>query len=225
MTTLAELKLAIDAILNHRLGISNWKLNRTVEEKAYEAYVFSLCARAVAEMGGKPVARTNQGTPGSFVFRGGPGQIHSQRANYGYLRFTMVGDDYELHAGVEFRGTSEMMHELDVCIMRAVEADRCRGLTPDDPNPRSLLGAWECKFYGKTVGKDAGREFVGLLSDMGNNCRTAGLCSNVESTELRKFLRPRRRPNPHFLLIPAHGPLEDEFVGHLKSELRKATCT
>ncbi len=47
MATLQDLESAIDVLLNHPLGVGRYQLVRKVEEKAYEAYVFGLCLRAV----------------------------------------------------------------------------------------------------------------------------------------------------------------------------------
>lgn len=46
MATVAELERAIDAMLDHPLGVQQYQLARTVEGKVYEAYVFTLCLRA-----------------------------------------------------------------------------------------------------------------------------------------------------------------------------------
>ena len=71
-------KLRLDALLDHPLGIGQYQLIRSVEEKAYEAYVFGLCLRAVRELSVTPVLRGITGPPAPFVFRGAPGQIHSE---------------------------------------------------------------------------------------------------------------------------------------------------
>lgn len=224
MATLQDLEHAIDALLNHPLGAGNYQLVRRVEEKAYEAYIFGLCLRAVRELGAAPVLRGIQGAPHPFIFRGGPGQIHSQFRNYGYAEFTLNGNDCEIHAGVEFKGTSDMTHELDVAIMRASDAIACRQ-TPDDPPSASLIAGWECKFYTGTLDKALGRQFVGLVKDLGSNLRIDGLCSNVGSPQLKLYLRPRERPYPHFLLTPLVPSHENIFVNQLKGELRKMTAS
>jgi hypothetical protein len=130
MATLAELEAAIDTLLNHPLGVGRFQLVRRAEEKAYEAYVFGLCLRAVRELGAVPVLRGISGAPNPFIFRGAPGQIHSTARNFGYAGFSLNNDDFEIHAGVEFKGTSGMTHEVDVCIMRADDANQSRQL-PD----------------------------------------------------------------------------------------------
>lgn len=223
MATLADLENAIDALLNHPLGVGQYQLVRRVEEKAYEAYVFGLCLRAVRELGVTPILRGISGTPAPFVFRGAPGQIHSTSRNFGYASFTLNGYDFEIHAGVEFKGTSGMTHELDVCIMRAMDARACR-FQPDDPPAASLIAGWECKFYPGSLQKVLGRAFVGLMDDMGTNVRLSGMCSNSEHPQLRDYFQPQRRPHPHFRLTPLFQSNENIFVNQIKGELKKMTA-
>lgn len=226
MATLRDLENSIDALLGHPLGVRQYQLVRRVEEKAYEAYVFALCLRAVREIGITPILRGSSGVPTPFIFRGAPGQIHSRGRNYGYAEFSLNGHDFEIHAGVEFRGTSGMTHELDACIMRAAEARACRNpLTLDDPPAASLIGGWECKFYAGNLQKGLGRAFVGLIDDMGSNIRLSGLCSNSDHLQLRDYFQPQRRPHPHFRLTPLEPSNEDIFVNLIKGELKKMTSS
>jgi len=220
MATLQDLQNAIDAMLNHPLGARNYQLVRQIEGKAYEAYVFGLCLRAARELGSAPVLCGITGLPNPFVFRGGPGQIHSTARNYGYAEFSLNGNDFEVHAGVEFKGTSGMTHELDVCIMRAEDAQQCR-LQPDDPPAASLVAGWECKFYPGNLPKWLGRALVGLVDDMGSNLRISGLCSNAAHAQLREYFRPQRRPYAHFRLSPLEPSNESVFVNQIKAELKK----
>lgn len=225
MATLQDLENAMDDLLDHPLGVGRYQLVRRVEEKAYEAYIFGLCLRAVRELGVLPVLRGNQGPPTPFVFRGAPGQIHSQSRNYGYAEFTLNGQDFEIHAGVEFRGTSGMTHELDVCIMRGADARTCRNpQTLDDPSAASLVGGWECKFYAGTLDKGLGRAFVGLIDDMGSNLRLSGLCSNASHPQLRDYFQLDRRPHPHLRLTPLEPSNENIFVNLIKGALKKMTA-
>ncbi len=222
MATLADLEQAIDALLNHPLGVGQYMLVRRVEEKAYEAYIFGLCLKAVRELGVTPILRGISGPPNPFVFRGAPGQIFSTNRNYGYAEFTLNGENFEIHSGVEFRGASGMTHELDVCIMKQEDADRCRQ-QPDDPPSTSLVAGWECKFYSANLDKGLGRAFVGLIDDMGNNIRTNGLCSNSTHVQLKDYFRARQRPYPYFRLTPLDSSNEDIFVNQLKGELKRMT--
>lgn len=222
MATLQELENAIDTLLSHPLGVGRFQLVRRVEEKAYEAYVFGLCLQAARELNATPILCGITGFPDPFVFRGAPGQIHSDARNYGYAAFSLNGHHFEVHAGVEFRGTSGMTHELDVCIMRAEDARACRNpQTRDDPLAASLIAGWECKFYAGNLDKGLGRAFVGLIDDMGTNIRLSGLCSNSVHPQLRDYFHPQRRPHPHFELTPLKPSYEAIFVNQIKGELKK----
>lgn len=222
MATLAQLEAAIDALLVHPLGAGQFLLVKRAEPKAYEAYVFGLCLRAVRELNAVPVLKGISAAPTPFIFRGGPGQIHSAAKNYGYAAFTLNGETFEIHAGVEFKGTSGMTHEFDVCVMRADDANKCR-TQPDDPPAASLVAGWECKFYGGDIKKELGRTFVGLIDDMGANVRLSGMCSNSVHPQLRDYFKPQRRPFPHFELSPLYPSNENVFVNRLKAELKKMT--
>ena len=223
MATLVELENAIDVLLDHPLGIQQYELIQQVEAKAYEAYVFALCLRAARELGVTPVLRGRQGVPNPFIFRGAPGQIHSTSRNYGYAEFVLNGHTFEVHAGVEFKGSSGMTHELDVCIMRGKDAEECRR-QPSDPKSASLVGGWECKFYSGNLKKGLGRAFVGLMDDMGTNVRMSGFCSNSVHPQLREYFRPQGRPFPHFRLTPLEPSNEDIFVNQIKGQLKKMTA-
>lgn len=220
MATLADLQNAIDRLLRHPLGARNYTLLPVCEAKAYEAYVFGLCLRAVRTLRVRPLLLGIAGLPNPFVFRGAPGQIHSRFRNYGYARFTLSGEEFELHAGVEFRGVSGMTHEVDVGIMRAAEADACR-LNPDDPPSASLIGVWECKFYDSPLNKGLARAFVGLLDDLGNNVRLEGFCSNMTHVQMPDYFQPKKRPYPHLRLSPLDRDSEARFVHDLAAELKK----
>jgi len=223
MANLSDLQNAIDVLLSHPLGVGHYQLIRPVEEKAYEAYVFGLCLRAVRELGSTPVLCGIDGTPDPFIFRGAPGQIHSKARNYGYAAFVLNGQQFEVHAGVEFKGASGMTHELDVAIMRADDAAKCRQ-EPDDPPSASLIAGYECKFYAGNLQKGLGRAFVGLVDDMGSNLRQSGFCSNSVHPQLREYFQPQRRPHPHFRMIPLSPSNEDIFVNQLKGALKKMTA-
>jgi hypothetical protein len=223
VATLIELEHAIDALLNHPLGAGSYLLVNRVEGKAYEAYVFGLCLLAVRELGVTPVLCGINGTPTPFIFRGGPGQIHGTSRNFGYAEFSLNGSVFEIHAGVEFQGTSGMIHELDVCIIRGEDARKCRD-QPDDPRSASLIAGWECKFYAVNLQKGLGRAFVGLIDDMGMNMRLSGLCSNSVHVQLRNYFQPQRRPYPHFQLSPLQPSNEAIFVNQIKGELKKMTA-
>ena len=222
MATLADLQVAINALLDHPLGPGNYQLVPIVEEKAYEAYLIGLCLRAVRELNVMPVLCGISAAPDPFVFRGGPGKLHSRHRNYSYATFTLNGSDFEVHAGVEYLGTSNMTHELDVCIMRGEDARTCRA-APNDPPAASVFGGWECKFYDKALDKYLARAFVGLVDDLGSNIRLSGFCSNQTHPQIKDYLQPQRRPYPHLELTPLDAASENRFVGTLSAELKKMT--
>lgn len=223
MASLLDLETAIDSLLDHPLGVGNYKLVQKVEGKAYEAYVFGLCLQAVRELDVMPTLRGITGSPNPFIFRGAPGQIHSKTRNFGYAEFCINGNKFEIHSGVEFKGTSGMTHELDVCIMRAADARACR-LLPEDPPAASLIAGWECKFYGGQLQKVLGRAYVGLMDDMGTNIRLSGMCSNSTHPQLSVYFQPQRRPHPHFRLTPLEPSNEAIFINQIKGELKKMTA-
>ena len=222
MATLQDLQDAIDALLALSVGGTPYQLARPVESEAYEAYVFGLCLRAVTELGTTAVLRGINSPPTPFIFRGSPGKIWAHGKNFGYAVFVLNGEEYEIHAGVEFKGVSGMTHELDVCIMKAKEAHRCRQPLPSrgDPANTSVVGGWECKFLSR-LDKVHGRAFVGLLADMGTGARIRGICSNRAHAGLKKYLKPPGRPYHHFDLTPLNPAAEDNFVDRLKAELRQ----
>jgi hypothetical protein len=222
MAGIRDLTNAIDALLRHPLGASQYRLAKNTGDVAYEAYVFGLCLRAVRELGVVPVLKGVTGLPNPFIFRGAPGQIYGTSKNFGYAEFTLNNHTFEIHVDVEFKGSSSMMHELDVCIIRGEDANDCR-LQHRDPTSAALVGAWECKFYGGRLDKALGRTFVGLMTDMGTNVRLSGLCSNTQEPQLKDFLKSKNGPYPHLCLMPHEKSNEDIFVNALKKELKQMT--
>lgn len=220
MATRQELKAVIRALLDHALGIRHFQSLRPISGKLYEAYVFGLCLQALKELGADLRMNTANGSRGGFIFRGGPGQIYSQTNGYAHVEVALNGEEFELHAGIEYRGSSGMLHEIDVSILSSREAERCREANVN-PRPSSLVGAWECKFYGGNLQKEVGRTFVGLLADMGSSYRVSGICSNSENSQLRLYCSKKTRPYAHFLLAPRMQDAEEHFVAHVKTEFRK----
>ena len=229
MTTSQDLlavESAIDILLDHPLGVGHYQVIQPVAGKLYEAYIFGLCLRAVRELQSSPVLRGTTGPPTPFIFRGGPGQIHSRARNYGYAQFSLGEQDFEIHTGIEFQGTSKATHELDVCIMKADHARKCRDFhSLHDPPASSLVCGWECKFCAGNLPKVSGRAFVGLLDDMGSKIRLSALCSNSDNSRLRNYFSLQRRPHFHYALTPLRPDTETSFVEQIKLELKKLTST
>lgn len=223
MANLSDLQAAIDSLLAHPQGPGSYDATGLTADKAYEAYIFGLCLRAVRNLGAQPVLCGISGTPNPFVFRGKPGRIYSAHRNYGYATFNLNGEEFEIHLGVEFMGCSGMTHELDVSIIKAAEADKCRR-NRRDPKAASLIGGWECKFYGSPLQKHLARSFVGLVDDLGRSIRLTGFCSNQTHPQMPKYFQPPKRPYPHLLLSPDDPSSEIRFVETLSAELKKMTA-
>ena len=222
MATLQDYIDAVDRLLDHPLGASHFQLISRVSGKVYEAYVFGLCVRAARELNATVELRAIEGLPNPFVFRGAPGQIYSRTRNYGYAWFSLNDEEFEIHSAVEYMGTSKMIHEIDVSIIRGSDAEKCRSpRSSADPLSRSLVGIWECKFHAGNLPKVEGRTFVGLVDDMGASSRLRGLCSNTRNDQLGLYFSKKSRPHPHFNLTPLEPSNEDSFVEHVKTELNK----
>lgn len=195
-------------------------LTLSTASKAYEAYIFGLCLRAVRELGVTPTLRGISAMPSPFIFRGSPGQIWSTHRNYGYAFFTLKNSSFEIHPGVEILGSSGMTHEIDVCILRSDDAEKARR-ERRNPTSAGLVAGWECKFYSTPLQKHLARAFVGLVDDMGTNARLTGFCSNFTHPQISDYFQLNRRPYPHLELTPLDPKRENGFVGHLATELKK----
>ena len=149
-----------------------------------------------------------------------------------------AGGPYQRRVGdecVEFRQTTPLTPDealrriLAVLFATFVESseitnaaiDELSRLTPSDPPASSVVAAWECKFYRDTLDKALGRSFVGLMDDLGTNYRLSGLCSNVDSAQLRMYFRLQRRPYAIFRLTPRNAPAEARFIGNAAAMLEK----
>src|SRR5687768_1131077 len=118
MPSLAQLRASIDSLLDLP-GISAvLQLNSPTRERAFEAYVFSLMVTAVREAGGAAelVGRNSGPNPPVVVFRGGPGLLGSNAQDFAYANCTLGSRRFEIHVDVQYEGTSEAIHELDVSI-------------------------------------------------------------------------------------------------------------
>lgn len=104
------------------------QLNSPTRERAFEAYVFALVLRAVRAAGGTVgVTGINSGpNPDVIVFRGAPGQMSSQIQDFAYARCTLNLKSFEVHVAVQFLGTSEATHEVDVSLFDSRQANVAR---------------------------------------------------------------------------------------------------
>ncbi|MGH9879685.1 MAG: hypothetical protein ACRD5H_18810 [Nitrososphaerales archaeon] len=222
MVSLNDLKNAIDNLLALPVTGQLLKLNSNTSERAYEAYIFSLCVKAVEKAGGTVVLRGIKSglNPPTLIFRGGPGSMSSREQDYCYAECTLGRERFEIHVDVEYEGQSGATHEIDVSIC---ESNHCQNVRATGRLPRTrknLIMLFECKFYGDSgsLGVALARTFVGLRSD----CTSPRLCafvSNLTSQGIRDYLSVSNRPKP-FKLAPANPDSEELFVRAVEEALR-----
>jgi hypothetical protein len=220
---LTELLDAVNTLLNLPSAQQLLVLNSNTCERAYEAYVLSLCVEAVRRAGGTARMKgiLSGLDPSPVVFRGAPGSMASRNQDFAYASCALKGKRFELHVDVEYQGTSGAPHEIDVSMCDEDHAQAVRntyGMPKTEGN--KLLMAFECKFYDKTPGVTLGRTFVGLLSDCGA-LRLRGFVSNLPSDNLSLYFSMNRRPQPFLGLIPTDGESEDRFIRNVEQELRR----
>ncbi len=109
----------------------------------------------------------NVGPPGTrqFTFRRGPGQITSA-IPFSYAVLNFPGKTgLEVHLGIKVQGSSRMVHECDICVIREDEASRCRQ-RGRIPRASAIELAIECKYYTSDTLLGEARGYIGLVSDL-----------------------------------------------------------
>ena len=136
----------------------------------YEAYLFALVLKAARAQGYSISVQNPDGSPAtSLHLRRGPGRLTSVGATsrpftHAVLR-TGTRPDLELHTGIRIVGKSLVLHEADVLLIPAADADRCRAALVDPPSRTAHL-VIEAKYYTQPVTISTGREFLGLRKDL-----------------------------------------------------------
>jgi hypothetical protein len=118
MATKQELKDAIEALLNLSVTGALLQLNSDTAERAYEAYVLSLCAEAVRRCGGTvvPTGIVSGQNPAVIILRGAPGSMASRGQDFCYFDCVIGQKGFELHVDVIYEGRSGANHEIDVSL-------------------------------------------------------------------------------------------------------------
>ncbi len=221
MATLKQLTDAVEKVLSNPAAKTSLQLNSPTRERAFEAYVFSLVVKAVIQAKGTvTISGINSGpNPNPIVFRGSPGHMSSRSQDFAYAECALSGKEFEVHLGVQYIGTSNALHEVDVSIFDHDRADQIRidGILP---STRNLRAAIECKFYDSNLGVTLGRTFVGLVSDLGG-LKIKSFASNGRSSGLADYFSKSDRPNPFFALTPLRPDIEERFVRSVEQDLRK----
>ncbi len=154
--------------LNHR----NAKGRLAKNDVIYEAYLYSLIAEVLDNLGYSPVA--NPAT-GKFRFRRAPGKLTSTPGRFSYVEFTANRKQYELHCDtfVKTKSTGAVL-ELDVMIVEQSHATHCRtaGQDPEYKHIRLLL---EAKYIAKGIGTGEAKAFLGIATSIHNGSCCDGL--------------------------------------------------
>ena len=91
----------------------------------------------------------------------------------------------EAHIGIRVTGKSRVLHECDVAVLFADEAELCR-LEEVHPRASRVLIAAECKFYTSSIQLHLGRGFLGLTSDIHRKYRY--FVTNTGSPSVSKLI-------------------------------------
>jgi hypothetical protein len=224
---LDQLISLIDIVLGSINPNAGVYLNRNTVDAAYAGYIFSLVLRGVERIVDptSPNAirlRSAQGSstsaPSVFIVRGSPGALTAANQDFGYAVFDYEDSSFEVHLGVQYQGSSGVLHEFDISIIPSEDAEECRqsGKQPTSGKPHAVF---ECKCYEKNLGIELGREFVGLKSDF-TSIPMARLVTNSYSGSVARFLRKNNRPKASFRLDPSNPNMEQEFIMAVADELR-----
>jgi hypothetical protein len=218
-----QLIASINALLTLPAAQQLLQLNSNTCERAYEAYVLSLCVEAVRRAGGTAaMAGINSGAnPSPIVFRGAPGSMASTNQNFAFADCEVRNKQFEIHVDVEYQGTSGALHEIDVsmCLKEHADAVRSTNGTPK-ASGYNLLLALECKFYESTPGVALGRTFVGLVSDC-SGVRFKAFVANLPSDKLQRYFSKDSRPEPFLGLVPTNPDSENRFIANVQQALLK----
>lgn len=226
--SLSQLKALIDVVLGSINTSTAVYLNRNTADAAYAGYIFGLILRAVGRVADPSSVRLNSAQsgpkkpppPSIFVIRGAPGALYSKEQDFGFAVFKYKGKDYEIHLGVQYRGSSEVLHEFDISIVSTDDANESRKANKP-PGSGKPCAVFECKFYDKNLGIELGREFVGLRSDF-TSVPIARLVTNSDSDSVALFLKKNNRPKMSRHIEPGNASMEDEFVYAVADELRNS---
>jgi hypothetical protein len=220
---LLSLKSSIEQLLDLPGARQLLKLNSNTGERAYEAYLFSLCCDAVRIAGGEVTFTgiKSGAHPNPVVFRGAAGNMASNNQNFMCANCVLNQKRFEIHVDVVYQGTSGALHEIDVSVC---DHEHARAVRRTNGTPRTrgsqLLMAFECRFYESTPGVHLGRTFVGLVSDCGS-LRLTRFVSNVPSDKLGRYFSKASRPEPFLGVTPLDSEGEQRFVRNVEQKLRK----
>ena len=158
----------------------------------YEGYAFALVIRAAVAAGGYIDYRDRDGNQvNNLLFRTSPGMLYSRTHPYTYAVITFPGcDPLELHLGVRIQGKSGVLHECDVLVLSAEEAQLSRDQDVAPRGSRSLI-AIECKYYASYLSLGLARGFHGLHADLG--VKYPFFITNLRAQRIERYLTYHNR--------------------------------
>jgi hypothetical protein len=215
MTSLADLQEAYNTTLAGRATVaSSGQAN-----DAFEVYVLTLVLRAGQEEGATVQFQSASGVanPNPLRFRTAPGRIYSPANDYTHALIGFPqGLSYEAHIGVYIEGLAGVLHECDIAVIEAAEAQFCRR-TLVHPKKVDVLLTAECKFYTGRLGIALGREFLGTTAELGSEGRF--MLSNSEGRSVDRVLAHHKRKR-HFGLTPLDTDSENQTVAQFRDVFR-----
>ena len=189
--------------IQHALGqaVTPSLTSQSEVSDVYEAYIFGIILRAARTEGANVVLSSRDGnTPGHFHFRTSPGYLRSQRHDYGHAELHFQhSPTLEVHMGVRVAGASNVLHECDLSVLDANEAQLCRN-GPQTRAPRSarVRIAVEAKYYTTFMPLQLGRGFLGLVRDLSSD--SSFFVFNREAGSIERLLAHKKQHWDHDIL-------------------------
>lgn len=222
MASTKDIESKIDDLLQLSVRKMTKKFNSNRLDSLYEAYVFSLCKKAVEKANGTVILRgiKSGDNPATLVLRGSPGYMHSTNQDYCYAYCKLNGKEFEIHLDVQYEGNSGAVHEVDISVYDHKAAEKIRS-EKSIPKSDKVIMVFECKFYVKSiVSTDMARGFVGLVHDCKGN-KVNAFVANNGSDNLKRYFSNKQNIEPFTDLDAANENAEDRFIRVLEQDLRK----
>jgi len=183
----------------------------------YEVYLLGLCIDAASSIGMSASFRDAAGVPKkALILRTSPSSIWSQAQKFTHATLSWQGRErLEAHLGIYVKAGSGVSHEADVAVIEAAEAARAR-VQRNDPRVNQAAVVIEAKFYSSNVRLSTGREFLGLVTDLGSS--PAIFVASSPGGSVHRLLSYRSK-SAHFELIP-DSIQENELKSQIATKLR-----
>jgi hypothetical protein len=191
---------------------------RSAAWDVYEGYVFGLVVRAgVASGGGVTFEDVDGNSATRLLFRTSPGMLYSRAGPYTHAVLSLPDcDPLEIHVGVRVQGRSRVLHECDVLVLPAAEADICRSKSVAPRGSRALL-AVECKYYGTHLSLYLARGFQGLHNDLG--LKHPFFVANINAPRVERYLSYHNRRWGHGVIPQSQE--EAFFIGAAREAFKQ----